>query len=58
METDLFRVFARSGERQDLLLLLTTRLINTVYSYGNAAPETLPAAFAIIECAEAICSKP
>jgi ADP-ribosylglycohydrolase len=34
---------------QDLLLLLTTRLINTVYSYGNAAPETLPAAFVIAE---------
>ena len=34
---------------QDLLLALTKRLINTVYSYGNAAPETLPAAFAIIE---------
>ncbi len=34
---------------QDLLLLLTTRLVNTVYSYGNAAPETLPAAFAIAE---------
>jgi ADP-ribosylglycohydrolase len=32
----------------DLLLALTTRLINTVYSYGNAAPETLPAAFAIV----------
>jgi ADP-ribosylglycohydrolase len=34
---------------QDLALLLATRLINTVYSYGNAAPETLPAAFAIAE---------
>ncbi len=34
---------------QDLLLLLTTRLINTVYSYGNVAPETVPAAFAIVE---------
>lgn len=33
----------------DLVLALTTRLINTVYSYGNAAPETLPAAFAIVE---------
>lgn len=31
----------------DLVLALTTRLINTVYSYGNAAPETLPAAFAL-----------
>lgn len=33
----------------DLVLALTTRLINTVYSYGNAAPETVPAAFALIE---------
>ncbi|MBX2998787.1 MAG: hypothetical protein KF893_09785 [Caldilineaceae bacterium] len=24
-------------------------MINTVYSYGNAAPETIPAAFAIAE---------
>lgn len=31
----------------DLVLALTTRLINTVYSYGNAAPETVPAAFAL-----------
>ncbi|MCE7985549.1 MAG: hypothetical protein DYG89_30610 [Caldilinea sp. CFX5] len=35
--------------QQDLLLLLGKRLINTVYSYGNAAPETLPAAFALLE---------
>jgi len=34
---------------QEMLLLLTVRLINTVYSYGNAAPETVPAAFAIAE---------
>lgn len=33
----------------DLLLALSKRLINTVYSYGNAAPETLPAAFAVVE---------
>ncbi len=39
----------------DLVLALTTRLINTVYSYGNAAPETLPAAFAIVtRCAGAL----
>lgn len=37
-----------SGQ-QDLLLALSKRLINTVYSYGNAAPETLPAAFAMVE---------
>lgn len=36
-----------ASDPQELLLLLSTRLINTVYSYGNAAPETLPAAFAI-----------
>ena len=38
-----------TASKQELLLLLTTRLINTVYSYGNAAPETLPAAFVIAE---------
>jgi len=38
-----------TSDPQELLLLLSTRLINTVYSYGNAAPETLPAAFAIAE---------
>ena len=32
-----------------LTLLLQTQLINTVYSYGNAAPETVPAALAIVE---------
>jgi ADP-ribosylglycohydrolase len=40
---------AEAAGPQDLPLLLATRLINTVYSYGNAAPETLPAAFAIAE---------
>jgi len=40
---------AEAADPQDLLLLLTTRLINSVYSYGNAAPETLPAAFVIAE---------
>ncbi|MEZ4678041.1 MAG: ADP-ribosylglycohydrolase family protein [Caldilineaceae bacterium] len=34
---------------QDLPLLLATRLINSVYSYGNAAPETVPAAFALVD---------
>jgi ADP-ribosylglycohydrolase len=38
-----------SSDAQQTLLLLTIRLINTVYSYGNAAPETVPAAFAITE---------
>jgi ADP-ribosylglycohydrolase len=42
-----------AGSPQDLVLLLTTRLINSVYSYGNAAPETLPAAFTIAEACNA-----
>lgn len=37
---------------QDLLLLLTTRLINTVYSYGNAAPESIPAALVITQACQ------
>jgi ADP-ribosylglycohydrolase len=41
-------LLAQADTPQDLLLLLQTGLINTVYSYGNAAPETLPAAFAIV----------
>jgi ADP-ribosylglycohydrolase len=36
-------------DRPDLLLLLTTRLVNSVYSYGSAAPETLPAALVLAE---------
>jgi ADP-ribosylglycohydrolase len=40
---------AQAVNTQDLMLLLTTRLVNSVYSYGNAAPETLPAAFVIAE---------
>lgn len=39
---------AEASGAQDLLLALSTRLINTVYSYGNGAPETLPAAFALV----------
>jgi ADP-ribosylglycohydrolase len=37
---------------EDLILLLQTELINTVYSYGNVAPETLPAALVIVEACE------
>ncbi|MEZ4614570.1 MAG: ADP-ribosylglycohydrolase family protein [Caldilineaceae bacterium] len=37
---------------QDLPLLLTTRLINSVYSYGNAAPETVPAALALVDACQ------
>lgn len=40
---------AEASGPQDLLLLLSTRLINTVYSYGNAAPETVPATFVMVE---------
>ena len=32
---------------EDIALLLNKNVINTVYSYGCAAPETLPSAFAI-----------
>lgn len=32
---------------EDLVLLLDNRVINTVYSYGSAAPETFPSALAI-----------
>lgn len=40
---------AATTSQADLLLALSKGLINTVYSYGNAAPETLPAAFVIVE---------
>ena len=40
---------AEAGSPEDLALLLSTRLINTVYSYGNVAPETLPAALALAD---------
>lgn len=40
---------AAAATPEDLALLLATRLINTVYSYGNAAPETLPAALVLVE---------
>ena len=33
----------------DLVLLLTSKIINTVYSFGCAAPETLPAALVLAE---------
>ncbi|MBN1285052.1 MAG: ADP-ribosylglycohydrolase family protein [Anaerolineae bacterium] len=34
---------------EDLVLSLSTTVINTVYSYGSLAPETLPAALAVVE---------
>lgn len=39
----------QADEPEDLPLLLSAGLVNTVYSYGSAAPETLPAAFVIAE---------
>jgi len=43
---------AEAEAPEDLSVLLCKRLINTVYSYGNAAPETLPSALAIVEICE------
>lgn len=40
------------SQPEDLIVLLTARVINSVYSYGNAAPETLPAAFVIVQACE------
>jgi ADP-ribosylglycohydrolase len=34
---------------EDVALLLSQKLINTVYSYGSAAPETFPAALVLFE---------
>ncbi len=36
-----------SAQPDDLTVLLTARVINTVYSFGSAAPETFPAALVI-----------
>jgi ADP-ribosylglycohydrolase len=38
-----------AGSSEDVALLLSQKLINTVYSYGSAAPETFPAALALFE---------
>lgn len=43
---------SESQQPEDLGVLLSTQLINTVYSYGNAAPETVPAALAIVEASQ------
>lgn len=40
---------AESSSPLELALHLTRRLINTVYTFGNVAPETIPAALAICE---------
>lgn len=40
---------AEAQSPEDLALLLSTRLINSVYSYGNVAPETLPAALVLVD---------
>lgn len=38
---------SQASTPEDLILLLDKKVINTVYSYGSAAPETFPAALAI-----------
>lgn len=43
---------ANSTSLSELALLLAQNVINNVYSFGNAAPETVPAAFAIARKAE------
>jgi ADP-ribosylglycohydrolase len=43
---------AEISQPEDLIVLLTARVINSVYSYGNAAPETLPAAFVIAQACD------
>jgi ADP-ribosylglycohydrolase len=40
---------AESQSPLELTLQLTRRLINTVYTFGNAAPETVPAALVLCE---------
>jgi ADP-ribosylglycohydrolase len=41
-----------AGQPEDLIILLTEKVINSVYSYGSVAPETLPAAFVIAKACE------
>lgn len=43
---------AEISQPEDLIVLLTARVINSVYSYGSAAPETLPAAFVIAQACD------
>lgn len=40
---------AEAANPLDLALAITRQLINSVYSFGNVAPETIPAAFALCE---------
>jgi len=40
---------AETDTLDDLIVLLALRVINTVYSFGSLAPETIPAALAIVE---------
>lgn len=42
----------QATQPDDLTVLLTARVINTVYSYGSAAPETFPATLAITAACE------
>jgi ADP-ribosylglycohydrolase len=43
------KCLAEADSTDSLVLLLSQRVINTVYSYGSVAPETLPAALVIAE---------
>jgi ADP-ribosylglycohydrolase len=43
------RCLTETESIDDLIVLLALRVINTVYSFGSLAPETVPAALAIVE---------
>jgi hypothetical protein len=43
------RCTTQTAHPLDLALLLTREVIGGVYSYGNAAPETLPCAFVLAQ---------
>jgi ADP-ribosylglycohydrolase len=45
----------KSATPIDLALRLSKSIINTVYSYGNAAPETFPAALVLVEACQGDC---
>ncbi len=49
MDTQAQACMREADSPATLALLLTRRVINTVYSFGCVAPETIPAAFALIE---------
>jgi len=49
MDTQAQSCMREADSPATLALLLTRRVINTVYSFGCVAPETIPAAFALAE---------